>query len=340
MKLFISYRRADSDFPAHWICKTLRQEFGQESVFIDVDAIPLGVDFREFIDEEVNACDVMLAIIGDRWLGALNGDGQRRLDDPEDLVHVEIRSALERQVSLVPVVVGNAKMPSEGELPKPLARLSYLQAIFFPSGRDFDIAARRLINGLKRVFEISTANRSAATQAQAVDDEHAVDFDLEITPRSAEEKGRQALTYESFFAELASANVPPAGIAVAQKLYGEFSADERYKIEWRTASFSIRLRDPLNPNWFYTILVVNKRGVAYMGWLDGQLPRSNISVEHGRQFVASAGKLFGKAIHKKYTTAWESSVNLTQIGQEFDNLMRLITDFAELVYQLRQEATA
>ena len=67
-RIFISYRRADSSYPAHSIYDKLVEHFGKESVVFDVDSIPKGFDFVEYLDDQVQQCDVLLAVIGTRWL--------------------------------------------------------------------------------------------------------------------------------------------------------------------------------------------------------------------------------------------------------------------------------
>src|SRR5262245_25569344 len=69
-KLFISYRRDDSADVTGRLHDRLKSQFGDEAVFLDVDAIPLGVDFRMSLTDAVNQCDVLLAVIGDHWLDA------------------------------------------------------------------------------------------------------------------------------------------------------------------------------------------------------------------------------------------------------------------------------
>jgi hypothetical protein len=81
--LFISYRRDDSAGLAGRIYDRLQSCFGSDSVFMDVDSIPVGVDFRHYLTEAVGKCQVLLALIGERWLTAEQG-GKRRLDDDRD----------------------------------------------------------------------------------------------------------------------------------------------------------------------------------------------------------------------------------------------------------------
>ena len=151
-KIFISYRRDDSDTQSHFICKRLRADFGADNVFIDVDAIPLGVDFAKHIKDEVNRCDVLLVVIGDRWLDVKSDDGSRRIDNAKDFVSIEIHAALERGIPLVPVILRPAKLPRVNELPAPLAALAKHNASFVGSGRDFDGDVERMIRSLRRVL--------------------------------------------------------------------------------------------------------------------------------------------------------------------------------------------
>ena len=99
-KFFICYRREDGRYAARMIYQQLVAEYNADSVVFDVDSVPLGVDFREHLDEQVRHCDVFLAIIGNRWLEELN----QRLEEPDDFVRIEIEAALQRDIPLVPRV--------------------------------------------------------------------------------------------------------------------------------------------------------------------------------------------------------------------------------------------
>jgi hypothetical protein len=146
-KVFISYRRDDSIGLAGRIYDRLAAHFGPDSVFMDVNAIPLGVDFRQYVPDAVNQCDVLLAVIGESWLG-LSRAGQRRLDDPTDFVRIEIEIALRRGILVIPVVIAPGKMPKEAELPEPLRELAYRNALEVDPGRDFHSHLDRLIRGI------------------------------------------------------------------------------------------------------------------------------------------------------------------------------------------------
>jgi uncharacterized membrane protein YeaQ/YmgE (transglycosylase-associated protein family) len=148
--IFLSYRRTDSAHVAGRIYDRLVGIFGRVSVFKDVDSIPLGLDFKEYLDEKVGECDVLLATIGDGWLDAVDSNGKRRLEDPDDFVRIEIESALMRDIPVIPLLVGGAPMPSQKELPDSLRKLVYRNGIRIRPDPDFHRDMDRLISALKR----------------------------------------------------------------------------------------------------------------------------------------------------------------------------------------------
>lgn len=123
--IFISYRRHDSEGEAGRLFDDLVAQFGERSVFMDVAAIEVGRDFRKAIDESVDSCGVMLAMIGPAWLEARTEAGERRLDDPNDFVRIETGSALKRDIPVIPVLVRGARMPRADQLPDDLKDLAY-----------------------------------------------------------------------------------------------------------------------------------------------------------------------------------------------------------------------
>jgi hypothetical protein len=115
-RIFISYRRDETAYPAGWLFDRLAEHFGHAQVFKDVDSIELGDDFVQVITRAVGSCDVLLALIGDEWLTITDEHGRRRLDDPNDFVRLEIEAALRRNVRIIPILVDGARMPDAGEL--------------------------------------------------------------------------------------------------------------------------------------------------------------------------------------------------------------------------------
>ena len=143
-KIFISYRRDDSTAAAGRIYDRLGAHFGRDSVFMDVDAIPFGVDFRQHLTDAVGACDILLAVIGEQWLTP-------RLQDAKDFVRIEIEAALKRGIPVIPVLLGKTFMPREEDLPTALAGLSYRNAAPVDPGRDFHGHLDRLIRGIEHL---------------------------------------------------------------------------------------------------------------------------------------------------------------------------------------------
>jgi hypothetical protein len=146
--IFISYRRSDSADIAGRIYDRLLEEYGRASIFKDVDSIPLGTDFKAFLDRKVSECDFVLAIIGDHWLDARDDAGRRRLDDPQDFVRAEIESALEQDIPVIPLLVRGAKMPEAEDLPASLRTLVYKNGIPIRPDPDFHRDMDRLISAL------------------------------------------------------------------------------------------------------------------------------------------------------------------------------------------------
>lgn len=125
--IFISYRRSDSKSEARSICQRLERTFGKGKVFIDVDSIRPGEDFQSVLKEDLAKCNVMLVVIGPRWLELLRSGraGSKIIDD---YVRLEIASALERKLPIFPVLVDGAPMPDAKNMPDDLKSLAFRQA--------------------------------------------------------------------------------------------------------------------------------------------------------------------------------------------------------------------
>jgi TIR domain len=127
--IFISYRRDDTEGEAGRLFDDLIRTFGENSVFMDVAGINPGMDFRKAIDDNVASCGVLLAMIGPTWATITNSAGQRRLDDSNDFVRLEIASALARNIAVIPVLVHDARMPHADQLPDNLKDLAYRNSV-------------------------------------------------------------------------------------------------------------------------------------------------------------------------------------------------------------------
>ena len=122
-KIFMSYRREDSSLEAEFIRDRLVRKMKNTEVFYDLDSVSVGRDFKKQIDHFVAAADFFLALIGGSWLTVNDANGQRRLDDPGDFVRLEIESALQRGMPIIPVLLNGAHMPEAAQLPDSLRGL-------------------------------------------------------------------------------------------------------------------------------------------------------------------------------------------------------------------------
>jgi hypothetical protein len=147
-KVFISYRRDDSKYPAGMIYAAFCKVLPSEHVFMDVNSIPPGANFRKILGDWVAKCDVLLALIGSGWINATDPKtGSRRLDNPSDFVRIEIGEALARDIPVVPVPLDSAPMPDIHFLSDDLRELVDRQAEFVEY-RTFDADVDRLIKKL------------------------------------------------------------------------------------------------------------------------------------------------------------------------------------------------
>lgn len=147
-RVFISYRREDSRYITDRIADRLAERFGRPAVFMDLDSIPLGSDFRLTIQEAVSSCKVLLVVIGPRWLGATSGGG-RRIDSEEDFVRLEVEAAVARQIPVIPLLVDQAAVPPAEALPPSLRQLAYQNGMPVRPSPDFSADMDRLLAALQ-----------------------------------------------------------------------------------------------------------------------------------------------------------------------------------------------
>ncbi len=144
-KIFVSYRRDDASSEAGRITDWLDRHFGQDEVFMDINALEPGVDFVHSIEEAVETIDALIAVIGPRWVDAADEHGNRRLDDPADWVRLEIANALVRGIRVIPVLVKGAAMPPAAKLPEDLQALRRRNAL--------PITERQWRSGIEELIE-------------------------------------------------------------------------------------------------------------------------------------------------------------------------------------------
>ena len=142
-RIFVSYRHDDSGYVVDDICRELARHFGAPAIFKDVDSIPPGVNFKRYLTDAVQRCDVLLAVIGRDWLERA-ADGATRLADARDFVRIELEAALERGIPLIPVMVRGASIPKPEDLPESLAELPYFNGVHVRRAPDFERDVERL----------------------------------------------------------------------------------------------------------------------------------------------------------------------------------------------------
>jgi hypothetical protein len=110
-KIFLCYRRDDAAGDTGRVHDRLAKTFGYKNIFMDVDGMRLGTNFVKQLTAEVERCDALLAVIEPNWLDARDEEGSRRLDDPHDFVRIEIGTALQRDIPVIPILLNGTKMP-------------------------------------------------------------------------------------------------------------------------------------------------------------------------------------------------------------------------------------
>jgi len=148
-KIAISYRRADSEAMTGRIFDRLIARYGKDAIFRDIDDIPVGIDFRQHINETLLKTDVLLAIIGPEWLGQRG----KRIQEEADPVRVEVETAMRRKVPTIPVLIGSTKMPTAEQLPPGLKDFAFRNAVKVDTGLDFDYHMDRLIRAMDTILE-------------------------------------------------------------------------------------------------------------------------------------------------------------------------------------------
>lgn len=151
-KIIVSYRRSDSAMAGR-IFDRLAQHFGKTNLFIDIDNVPFGVDFRKHIDDALQSSDLMIAIVGEKWLGP-QADGKFRIMNEADPVRVELETALRRGITVLPVLLDGSSMPDPAELPDTIRDFAYRNALEVESGRDFNVHVERLIRAMEQILGI------------------------------------------------------------------------------------------------------------------------------------------------------------------------------------------
>lgn len=162
MRIFISYRRDDSAGYAGRLYDRLATHFGADNIFMDIDTLRPGQNFVRVIEEAVDSCDALVALIGKQWLTITDKEGLRRLDNPHDYVRLEIQTALDRDILVIPALVRDAAMPRSTTLPDELAPLAQRHALQLSDTRfhdDVDVLIQTIEQGVRKASSDAASPR-------------------------------------------------------------------------------------------------------------------------------------------------------------------------------------
>ncbi len=194
--VFISYRRETTAGEARALFNELLEKLGENSVFMDVDSIALGRDFRGALQKTLESCDLMLVLIGRDWAEVKDEAGRPRLHSPGDFVRLEIEAALKRDIVVTPILVQGAHMPAPEQLPADIRDLVYRNGFELSHNRwesDFAELTRRLNLDIaqegRRVEQpastVAAPNAPVAPAARPVSDRRFFSRPLRVTRRQA-----------------------------------------------------------------------------------------------------------------------------------------------------------
>lgn len=174
--IILSYRREDSAGVTGRIFDRLTQEFGSDRVFMDIDSMPAGVDFHDHLQRILADCGALLVVVGKGWRSQRKGQ-QARIMDPDDWVRIEVETALERGIPVVPLLIDGASLPTRDQLPESLWPLLRRNALPVDSGRDFHAQLSRLVRDLRAQLDPESAEPAPISASFA---------SQSFTPRSAQ----------------------------------------------------------------------------------------------------------------------------------------------------------
>jgi hypothetical protein len=164
-RIAISYRREDSMDITGRIFDRLVGRYGRSAVFLDIEKIPPGMDFRDHLKKVIGGSDVLMVVVGPDWAGS-DEQGHSRLRDEKDFVRTEVEIALAGGIQIIPLLVGEASMPQPAVLPDSLKDFTYRHAYTIDSGRDFDHHIKGLLGVTDEILKGKKTSLSTDSTAQ------------------------------------------------------------------------------------------------------------------------------------------------------------------------------
>ena len=150
-KIFISYRRQESGDIVGRIFDHLSNVFTKHNIFKDVDNIGAGENFRNVITDAIKNSQVLLLIIGREWIKVKGPNGIRRIDDPNDYVRIEIETAIENKIRIIPILIGDTNLPSPDKFPLQIRNITNFNAVKIRNDPDFKKDINHLVSELRKV---------------------------------------------------------------------------------------------------------------------------------------------------------------------------------------------
>jgi hypothetical protein len=181
IKIFVNYRRADHrDFVEH-IRTWFMHRYGRENVFMDFDTIPPFARFESFIRQKVRECDVVVAIIGPRWLELMH---QKTTEGQPDYVRIELEEAIKHGKVVAPLCIQGARVPPEKAIPANLRVIFQRNVPSLRSGRDIIENIHGIMDALETTL-VEQGNGPESffpadpkTDLQNLAQHHALSFDI------------------------------------------------------------------------------------------------------------------------------------------------------------------
>jgi len=300
-KIAISYRRADTEVMAGRIRDRLADRYGDESIFMDIDNIPFGKDFRVHISEAIVQSEILLDIVGRGWLGARGGN--RRIDDETDFVRLEVETALSNAIPIIPVLVGAARMPQSAQLPESLKNFAFLNAAPVDTGRDFHQHMERLIRGIDQLPDRHAT--SSATSGSRNEVAAAAAPASAIWEADAERSDLAVFRDASFAPELV---VLPAGeflMGSSDKEEGGYEEERPQHRVTIVGRFAIG-RYPVTFDEYDRFCEAGgQKKPGDQGWGRGRQPVINVSWQDAQGYIVWLSRETGKAYRLPSEAEWE-----------------------------------
>ena len=171
-KIVVSYRREPDQFVAGNLCRELRRHFGESQVIRDKESIEGGVSWKQYVLNEIDGDTALLVLIGKDWSDVRDSGKNRRLDNPDDPIRLEIADALRDGAAIIPLLLENAQMPAASELPPELAPMAELNALKLRDG-DWEADVAKIVQrlerlGIKRIATPDAPSTPAKRSAKAI----------------------------------------------------------------------------------------------------------------------------------------------------------------------------